>query len=184
MYGLRAWQTSVLVLISLEALVRWPYVQSTTCYYPARDEAPVDIVCNPLAQNSACCGPGYACLVNGFCKKTAEATDGNQVVFNRGSCTDFTFAPPECPQFCKSAGSALTDLLFQEAKESNEAIKQIVKAAQLCCSAQPPMRFAAPAPTATTISSTRPPHWRVDSLRSRLSTTLVLPQPCPTIHSS
>ena len=79
-------------------------VTASTCFYPSGAEASQDFVCNPLAKTSFCCGLGYACLGNKLCVRTAEATDNNPALFNRGSCTDQTFESPDCPQFCNEAG--------------------------------------------------------------------------------
>ena len=73
---------------------------AATCYYPAGQQfiAETDVVCNPLAAVSTCCGAGYACLENNLCMKTAEADGGDSVpigAFIRGSCTDPTFSSPQ-----------------------------------------------------------------------------------------
>lgn len=81
-------------------------VIASNCYFPQGDIGVNDVVCFPLSQESFCCGPGYACLENQLCMKTAEANDGLPNGFlNRGSCTDQSFNSTACPQFCNNAGS-------------------------------------------------------------------------------
>ena len=49
-----------------------------------------DLPCDPSANVSACCGPGYACGTSLYC----ENTNGIKLV---GSCTDPTWMNPACP---------------------------------------------------------------------------------------
>ncbi|KAK4153600.1 hypothetical protein C8A00DRAFT_15215 [Chaetomidium leptoderma] len=79
---------SFLLLVSNVAFAR------ARCYYPTSG-VDGDFPCNPDAEESMCCGtgPGAMCLTNGACQRPGQD-------FIRGSCTDKTWASPECPSFC------------------------------------------------------------------------------------
>jgi hypothetical protein len=82
----------------------------STCYYPNGDTASGDVPCNSDQSESACCGPGYACLSNTICLRTSLAIDGqNGVTYVRGSCTDQSWNSPLCPKFCVNANSPYDD---------------------------------------------------------------------------
>lgn len=81
-------------------------IVANNCYYPHGNIALTDVVCFPSDADSFCCGPGYACLENKLCMRTAEGTDNQPIgSFDRGSCTDASFNSSACPQFCTDAGS-------------------------------------------------------------------------------
>lgn len=100
------------LLLTLTILI--PLGSSASCYYPSRNLASGDSVCQPKADVSACCGPGYACLGNLLCRKTKESSGDSLAIgaVVRGSCTDQTFSSPSCPQFCRSAGSMFIESCY------------------------------------------------------------------------
>lgn len=78
---------------------------ASKCYYPNGVEAN-DFPCDPDADESVCCsgGLGTVCLSNKLC----IGADGNTL---RGSCTDKSWASPECAMFCLGADKGGTDLI-------------------------------------------------------------------------
>lgn len=72
------------------------------CYYPdGVHVAPQDVPCNGGSSDSACCGPGYACLSNQICMRTNQTLGHlSSQKFVRGSCTDRKWLSAACPSFC------------------------------------------------------------------------------------
>ena len=68
------------------------------CFYPD-GTIPTDytyVACGPeTGPESACCGQGHGCSVNGYCM-------GNAGFMYRGACTDSTWAAPECARHCQN----------------------------------------------------------------------------------
>lgn len=74
-----------------------------SCFFPNGDIID-DVPCNS-GSGSPCCALGYACLSNGLCELTLAANSnpsGNEASFVRGSCTDRSWADPNCPAHCLS----------------------------------------------------------------------------------
>ncbi|KAK0659672.1 hypothetical protein DIS24_g3870 [Lasiodiplodia hormozganensis] len=63
-----------------------------TCYYPDGNTISDDVPCDSSAEQSACCGSGATCMMNGLCL--------NYGLFSRGSCTDSSWESDACPQQC------------------------------------------------------------------------------------
>jgi hypothetical protein len=58
-----------------------------------------DVACNPTDPASICCTAGFLCMSNGLCQPAVSfAQSSNR--FIRGTCTDKTWAAPECRGFC------------------------------------------------------------------------------------
>ncbi|KAK4178914.1 hypothetical protein QBC36DRAFT_90998 [Triangularia setosa] len=85
-------------LVAWVGLARACLAANTKCYYPNGRLATTDSPCDPDAEHSICCfngSPhGKACLANKMC----ESPDGKII---RGSCTDRTWASPECAKLCE-----------------------------------------------------------------------------------
>ena len=84
------------------AFARLAHCQS--CYYPDGSIAVNDTPCSS-ATGTVCCGPGFACLENRVCQVTTEAQEADpdlnkNILYIRGSCSDQTWASPDCPSFC------------------------------------------------------------------------------------
>ena len=69
------------------------------CYYPNGDEAAYDTPCTNADGFTACCADGYICMSNGLCHRDSDDTE-NDLIFDRGSCTDQSWESDYCPQFC------------------------------------------------------------------------------------
>ena len=72
---------------------------NTTCYYPDGLESKGS-PCNPTADVSTCCGPGFVCLSNGLCTPGPNDRKTYDYKFYRSSCTDPTWKSSACPNFC------------------------------------------------------------------------------------
>ena len=72
---------------------------NTTCYFPDGLESRGS-PCNPTADVSACCGPGFVCLGNGLCTPGPNDRRTYDYKFYRSSCTDSTWKSSACPNFC------------------------------------------------------------------------------------
>ncbi|CAI6331976.1 unnamed protein product [Periconia digitata] len=73
----------------------------TQCYYP--DGSTIQDTPCTSAPDSTCCGLGYACLSNNLCALTEHVPGNNEArrhKYIQASCTDKTFASPNCPRFC------------------------------------------------------------------------------------
>ena len=68
-----------------------------TCYFPNGAQTH-DQPCNATAEVSHCCSKSSICLDNGFC---LNAGDTVPYTLSRGTCTDYSFLSPSCPQRCK-----------------------------------------------------------------------------------
>jgi len=72
---------------------------NTTCYFPDGLESKGS-PCNPTANVSTCCGPGFVCLSNGLCTPGPNDRKTYDYKFYRSSCTDSTWKSSACPNFC------------------------------------------------------------------------------------
>ena len=52
-----------------------------------------DLPCDPSANVSACCGPGFICSTSFYCTCTDKHKDSDVL----GTCTDKTWSDPACP---------------------------------------------------------------------------------------
>lgn len=89
---------------------------NTTCYFPDGLESRGS-PCNPTADVSACCGPGFVCLGNGLCTPGPNDRKTYDYKFYRSSCTDSTWKSSACPNFClgrKCSHSILSKHLIRE----------------------------------------------------------------------
>ncbi|KAM0805009.1 hypothetical protein BDR22DRAFT_885099 [Usnea florida] len=71
---------------------------ASTCFFPDGTVAPRDTPCHdPFLRGgaSACCAESDVCLDNNLCL----AQSGPEII-TRGSCTDWRWLSPECPQYC------------------------------------------------------------------------------------
>ncbi|KAF2115078.1 hypothetical protein BDV96DRAFT_600213 [Lophiotrema nucula] len=87
---------------------------NSTCYYPAGLENR-GIPCNPDAEVSSCCGPGFVCLSNGLCTPGKDDKKTYRYKYYRSGCTDPTWNSTDCPQYC------LDVLTTNEASDSLDA---------------------------------------------------------------
>lgn len=71
-----------------------------SCYRRGGIIAQSDGVCNPLAEESVCCGPSWTCLENGLCRDSADKNYSEKEILALGSCTDSTWNTIECIQPC------------------------------------------------------------------------------------
>lgn len=72
------------------------------CYFLDHDYAPANEPCNPSAEESSCCGPGWACLANGLCRSTRESeAKYGEGVYGPPSCTDSQWNSIECFNPCR-----------------------------------------------------------------------------------
>jgi hypothetical protein len=94
---------STLLLIILAGYVLFTRAEDQVpfCFYPDGSQAQGDYACNLTASTSFCCAIGYYCLDNKICVNSAPSDSeddvGNQLKYNRGSCTDRTWRSPDCP---------------------------------------------------------------------------------------
>ena len=72
---------------------------NTTCYFPGGLESKGS-PCNPTANVSTCCGPGFVCLGNRLCAPGPNNRKTYHYKFYRSSCTDSTWKSSACPNFC------------------------------------------------------------------------------------
>ena len=72
---------------------------NTTCYFPDGLQSKGS-PCNPTANVSTCCGPGFVCLGNGLCAPGPNDRKTYDYKFYRSSCTDSTWKSSACPNFC------------------------------------------------------------------------------------
>lgn len=82
-------------LLLLSTLIAFPSASGTQCYYP-NGQPSTDVPCDATADQSFCCATGFVCLENKICLSLAV---GDFPKWNRGSCTDQTWASSECPKF-------------------------------------------------------------------------------------
>ena len=66
------------------------------CYFPDGSVDSSSTPCDTSSDNSACCGPGNACLSNGYCFTYVDTMLG----LGRQSCTDKTWQSDACPSNC------------------------------------------------------------------------------------
>lgn len=76
-------------------------VSATLCYTPDGTLSS-DQPCNLTASASVCCEQGFYCTSNGLCQPANwwNGVNGNPLQFIRGTCTDKTWAAPECGSHC------------------------------------------------------------------------------------
>ena len=112
----------------------WPslilHTADGTCYFPHGNAVTStgDQPCFPLDPESMCCSPGYACLENKMCQKTAESNDYTLFgLFWRNSCTDQSFNSPGCPNLCVNAEGPLFSILayLSNRRDSNILFSQL-----------------------------------------------------------
>ena len=80
-------QLSILFILNIDGAL-------TECYFP--DQSSIgnnSNVCDPSAENSACCYLNDSCVAGGYC------FGANGYVYRYG-CTDPTFQDPSCPSAC------------------------------------------------------------------------------------
>ncbi|GAD92401.1 hypothetical protein NFIA_108590 [Paecilomyces variotii No. 5] len=77
------------------------FVSATLCYTPD-GHLTSDQPCNLTATASVCCEQGFLCTSNGLCQPAGwwNGENGNPLQFIRGTCTDKTWAAPECGSHC------------------------------------------------------------------------------------
>ncbi|GFF28741.1 hypothetical protein IFM51744_00637 [Aspergillus udagawae] len=87
--------------IFLALLSTVPSVSATNCYTPDGTISN-DRPCNASASASVCCTQGFLCTSNQLCQPAGwwDGSDGNPLQFIRGTCTDKTWAAPECQGHC------------------------------------------------------------------------------------
>jgi hypothetical protein len=79
----------------------FPFLVSSTCYFPDSSVSPQDTPCEDTTEQSTCCGQGYACLSNHICMATGdEIQNPSATLYVRGSCTDPSWRSSDCPLFC------------------------------------------------------------------------------------
>jgi len=114
--------TSFLFLLLFVVHSSWA-ASSPTCYFPDGKNATKDTACKS-ATVSTCCQEGATCLDNGLCFDPFGSAVGGYI---RGSCTDKTWASPDCPQYCTygkplhlltSAGAKLMIIIIDNATAS------------------------------------------------------------------
>ncbi|EAW25365.1 uncharacterized protein NFIA_108590 [Aspergillus fischeri NRRL 181] len=78
-----------------------PSISATNCYTPDGTISN-DRPCNASASASVCCTQGFLCTSNQLCQPAGwwDGSDGNPLQFIRGTCTDKTWAAPECQGHC------------------------------------------------------------------------------------
>ncbi|OCL01450.1 hypothetical protein AOQ84DRAFT_6704 [Glonium stellatum] len=87
------------LFLTLCLLVGVSAASNTTCYYPDGLESK-GLPCNPTADVSTCCGPGFICLGNDLCTPGPNDRKTYDYKFYRSSCTDATWKSSACPNFC------------------------------------------------------------------------------------
>ena len=87
------------LFLALYLLADISIASNTTCYYPDGLESKGS-PCNPTANVSTCCGPGFVCLGNGLCTPGPNDRKTYDYKFYRSSCTDSTWKSSACPNFC------------------------------------------------------------------------------------
>ncbi|GIJ82327.1 hypothetical protein Asppvi_000834 [Aspergillus pseudoviridinutans] len=87
--------------IFLALLLTVPSVSATNCYTPDGTISN-DRPCNASASASVCCTQGFLCTSNQLCQPAGwwDGSNGNPLQFIRGTCTDKTWAAPECQGHC------------------------------------------------------------------------------------
>ncbi|KAM0438757.1 hypothetical protein ACHAPT_001515 [Fusarium lateritium] len=89
----------------LLAILLTARLANSQCYYPDGQEAPRDVPCDPDAEASPCCAPGYMCISTGMCQALEYAGTSR---FARGSCSQQDWSSSNCPNFCTEADGELT----------------------------------------------------------------------------
>lgn len=80
---------------------------SRDCYFPNGQLARYDLPCsNDDEEHTGCCDEDFICTTNGIC-----ASQGDEIYFARGSCTDKNFLDDACPQFCIDPGKDILNSL-------------------------------------------------------------------------
>ncbi|KAJ9315226.1 hypothetical protein DTO271D3_4393 [Paecilomyces variotii] len=92
---------SLYLLLSSFILDITTFVSATLCYTPD-GTLTSDQPCNLTAPASVCCEQGFYCTSNRLCQPANwwNGVNGNPLQFIRGTCTDKTWASPECGSHC------------------------------------------------------------------------------------
>ncbi|RLM01018.1 hypothetical protein CFD26_108538 [Aspergillus turcosus] len=139
--------------IFLALLSTVPSVSATNCYTPDGTISN-DRPCNASASASVCCTQGFLCTSNQLCQPAGwwDGSDGNPLQFIRGTCTDKTWAAPECQGNCVADNPSGGEWVMRCGNTTNN----YCCSADDCCSKASYLKFTLDEPTITATAGIEP----------------------------
>ncbi|GIK03613.1 hypothetical protein Aspvir_007686 [Aspergillus viridinutans] len=139
--------------IFLALLSTVPSVSATNCYTPDGTISN-DRPCNASASASVCCTQGFLCTSNQLCQPAGwwDGSDGNPLQFIRGTCTDKTWAAPECQGHCVADNPSGGEWVMRCGNTTNN----YCCSADDCCTKASYLKFTLDEPTVTATAGIEP----------------------------
>ncbi|GAQ07920.1 hypothetical protein ALT_5241 [Aspergillus lentulus] len=139
--------------IFLALLSTVPSISATNCYTPDGTISN-DRPCNASASASVCCTQGFLCTSNQLCQPPGwwDGSDGNPLQFIRGTCTDKTWAAPECQGHCVADNPSGGEWVMR----CGNTTSNYCCSADDCCTKASYLKFTLDEPTITATAGIEP----------------------------